>query len=212
MIFINEIAASASSSEYLRKICWREEWVHPYESIISIIEKIKVANVIESEDIIRGLGTKILREQRTITTAAKNMDLYTMQSFDDELFMYYTNYDLKKQKELIKKVCNSSYVGRKTYDHFSKYLKYCEECLEYHFHSIFHQLWAVNVCPFHGISLRDTCVRCNKTRSYSFKYGDHFRCYCGYSFITENSSGRTIWANWGREFEIKKDIFIWTYI
>ncbi len=205
--FYCEIAAS-SLLVNSKKICWRAEWVHPLESVLSIIEKVKIANQIESVDIIRTLGIDIVREQKSITQSSKYLDLYTMQGFDDESFMQFINFSIQGQRDFIKKVCSSSYFGNKLLDHFSKYLNYCEECLQYNFHSILHQLSIIGRCPYHDERTRNTCVQCKKGILYSFKYRCHFQCSsCGYRLTKESG-----WKNWNKKFEIKNDLFIDKYL
>lgn len=201
-LFFCEIAAS-SAFVNSKKLCWRAEWVHPHESVLSIIEKIKIANQIESIDIIRTLGIDIVRDQKSITQSPKYLDLYTMYGFDNETFNHFVNFSIQGQRDFIKKVCKSSYTRNKPLDHFSKYLNYCEECLHYNFHSILHQLLFISRCPYHDEIIRNTCVECKQVILYSFRYGCHFQCsWCGY-ILTKDSS----WDNWNKKFEIKKDHF-----
>lgn len=208
MYNINNEIGSTYISDSIRKICWREEWAHPYESVLSIIAKVKISNCINSQEIIRLFGNINIREQKTCTTAARYMNLYSMYGFDRELLMNYTTFDLTQQRKLIRNICNSGIKTNIKY-HFSRYLKYCDECMKYYFHSIFHQLLNTYKCPFHEVELRDACINCGKSTLYSFKYGDFYKCSCGFN-ISGNSG--CSWNIWNEIFEIKRDVLIGEFL
>jgi hypothetical protein len=192
------------------QICWKDQWINPFESIISVIEKIRIANHVDKSDIIRFLGNEKVRVQTTLTNSEKFLDLYSMEGFDVYLFKKYTSFDIQKQRIFIKEVCKSNFYMSRLQENFSKYFRYCEICITNNFHSIFHQIRFLFECPFHGIELRDSCFKCNKSIYYKYKFiDDHFRCSCGYN-LTGNSENSPIWKYWetGSAVIINEDSYI----
>ena len=70
-------------------------------------------------------------------------------------------------------------------------LRYCERCWSYGAHCILFQHWALEKCPLHGCTLRQTCVECDKPldASLSACLSHPYECTsCGHQFLTRFNS------------------------
>lgn len=146
-----------------------------YESAWSIIEKFKLANIIDDKTFISYFG------QRQYTRPIKrkgNCPLYLHQEFVD-LFYKLTNVNLKESKTIIQKLTNLTGLTSSK-DTFNDYLKYCPECMKKNYHSYLFQYCLVKVCPFHEIELIEKCPQCSQTKKWSLVNNNHYFCDCGY--------------------------------
>jgi hypothetical protein len=168
-----------------------------------------MANCISSMTLIKVFGNSMLRNQKTPTTSSKNLDLYTLDGFADELLINIVNFDVLKYRKIVKGVCSSSIINQQMKLHFTDYIRYCEECMRYNFHSIFHQIRLLLNCPFHDEQLVNVCLQCGNYLYYRLQYSDHYQCKCGSRITTTNNP---VWKNWGEEFQIKNNSVIYSYL
>lgn len=55
-------------------------------------------------------------------------------------------------------------------------LRICPECVQRGYHSAFHQFRCIDVCPIHGIPLREECPNCQKAMPVAADQGEPFEC------------------------------------
>jgi hypothetical protein len=159
--------------------CWSNEWVHPYESSWSIIEKFKTANQIDSQDFKNIFGLKNFKLPKNIQNKSsfENTNLYSLSRFDDQKIVDVFGMSIKEHEEDNIKVITSKLPTDNNY--FRQYLAYCPECIDMNFHCIFHQFSFLQYCPYHLIPLIKKCIHCTKIILYSIsnKYaGVNKRC------------------------------------
>lgn len=149
------------------KYTWKNEWIHPYESIYSIIEKFKAANVFTSSEM-----SKILNMPPSVYTAKTHFNKefnvfrnvafslsYTNNISEDNILDIFTNVE--------------KFLDIK--------IKYCPTCIKQGYHSVLHQLTFLDKCPIHN---DDLVYLCECRSSYLITYKSKlpaYHCKCGKS-------------------------------
>lgn len=132
-----------------KEFTWKKEWVRPYESIWSILFNFCKVNVISGKMALKKLGC----------------DMASAKIIYDGNMMMYGSYGLHADdyKKLYGFLLPRWYMAQmKPYMNMNIYtafdlvnseLYFCPECGKEGYHSIFHQLTNMRVCPFHGNAL-----------------------------------------------------------
>jgi hypothetical protein len=76
-------------------ICWRKEWVHQFESPLSVIEKVKMANRVSSMTFYKSFVDSKQRNRKAPKIFPNKMNLYTLKGFDKTELMKILNYDVR---------------------------------------------------------------------------------------------------------------------
>lgn len=166
-------------------ITWRNEWVRPYESMWSIIEKVKIANSITGTDLLLFLnpGSKG-RQIRNVhklseATYSKLKDLIGID------FSAILNAMLSLSKLELSNPLH----------YFHTNLCYCDKCIQYNYHSYLHQHKLVVECPFHLTKLRRCCPVCKKeSYYYNVAFSTPFTCKCGMQIY--QTGNYVAWSSW----------------
>jgi hypothetical protein len=177
---------------YNLTVNWSKEWIiSRYESPWGIFQKFKSANEASDTDVLKLFGVDYIKELKSFVANKKYGDLVTMEFFDSKELKKYLGCDIKT---LNKKNLNKIFNG-KTNPIYLKYLirntlHYCPKCMEFGFHSIFHQLKFLDECPFHNINLVSICPQCHKELPYELNKMKSeprpFHCLCGYSISNDD--------------------------
>ncbi|MEH7126598.1 hypothetical protein V7127_25760, partial [Bacillus sp. JJ1773] len=154
-----------------------------FESTWGILEKIKYANSINSNELIRLISKEeSIYSQNSIRTAHR--DLYTLEHIDDKKIFDLIGIRLKERQDSLIKQLAIILPGNPT-KYFRNYLVFCEECISSgHHHSLFHQFLIFNECPYHERGLIHLCKNCNRKIPYTLTNDYSFQCCCGFSLIT----------------------------
>lgn len=69
-------------------------------------------------------------------------------------------------------------------------LRYCPECMLAGYHSLLHQLPWIHRCPWHGVALRRTCMRCGKKPSAlaDWCFDENLMCDCGHRLLSTEAA------------------------
>ena len=118
---------------FAKKYTWKKEWVRPYESSFGILLNFCKVNAIG--------GSKALN---LIWKA--NPEKSYLEIFVPEWYSKQAQFALN-----LEKVTGEAIM--------EQYLVYCPKCRENGYHSIFHQLYNMRVCPFHNIPLEYDITR-----------------------------------------------------
>ncbi len=178
-----------SQNEDLKKnFVWRKNWISPYESTWSILEKFKYANCATIKDIIHLFGTDIVKNLKSSTIGRTYRDCIHLTGLDDDLLEPVFSQPLIKMNTQNVNRLFGILPNRPRYSYFRNELFFCLECIKSGFHSLFHQFKLLHECPYHQISLHKGCPRCN--HSIPFELTDKFtkkpfQCLCGHSFLDD---------------------------
>jgi hypothetical protein len=166
---------------------WNKAWLWPYESAWGIFEKFKLANAAQDKDILGLMGSVNVRNKVKKFYTNQDRNLIHLNNFDSDILSSILGTNIK---ELILKNNNAiiSILPRFDKDdiYFKKNVCFCPDCIEYGYHSIFHQVNFIQSCPFHSTILINECPDCKRQISYilSDKYtSSPFVCQCGHSYI-----------------------------
>jgi len=75
-------------------IVWRKEWIRPYESAWSILEKFRYANVVDRSTIIRAFGIEKVQKIKGSHIGDQFRDLLYLIGLDPSLTESYLSFDL----------------------------------------------------------------------------------------------------------------------
>ncbi|WP_339176911.1 hypothetical protein [Paenibacillus sp. FSL R5-0701] len=176
-------------------ITWNTDWISEFESPWSIFQKIQFTNLLNKRDYFHLFGTSETIKKKTIV-GARNHNLYSMPSFDDNRFIIILGFSLKKyNSDVIKNISGFLNDGgmREMREISSgnwfwrKSLTFCCECLIDGYHSILHQFGLFQQCPFHQKPLYDQCPNCSAKYPYElFKDQTYFEstltCMCSHQY------------------------------
>ncbi|KMK76264.1 hypothetical protein [Alkalihalobacillus pseudalcaliphilus] len=118
-----------------KKLTFNIKWISEYESIWSIFEKIKLANLIEFGELKKIFNNNIrfIERQNTLMMTEGLPELIS-----------------SHQKVISENLFGKLNIINKS-DLFSKDFKFCNTCILLYHHSVLHQLVFVNTCPFHPV-------------------------------------------------------------
>lgn len=128
-------------------LTWNEEWITPYESIWSILNKIMLANNIS----VMGICKLLVVDNLSDKNYKKEANSLLFHQFNSKKTIQFLGFDLS----LYQKSLTAALLGTIDSDsvNLSSYLyknfTYCPLCLKIGHHSILHQLSFLNFCPYH---------------------------------------------------------------
>lgn len=187
-------------------VTWNPNWVRPFESGWSILEKFKYANVLTSRDLLRELGKNSVKNLKGTLIGRQHRGLLKYEGFNQELLKEALKININEHTHKYL----SQMIGmfpRKTKPSFllRDNLSYCKECIIAGYHSLIHQFKFIHQCPYHLCELTDTCSYCSQTLY--FELSNHnkaggFICSCSNHIVDfENYS-----IAWNFTLEIKNKI------
>lgn len=176
---------------------WKSEWIWPYESIWSIIEKFKYANSLCNSDIYKLVRARAPRNTfyiyssmyASINTVEKTAFI---ELIGDDIFTITAN----QLKELMGPLYNICDIRK----YMLQEWRYCPKCIKSGYHSMYHQLSFFDRCIFHDIKLKTKCPSCQTEYSYVMKYKGNeqaFRCTCGYDYLL-GTNPLEIFKSWNK--------------
>lgn len=145
------------------RYCWRRDWMAPYESLWSLLHKFAALNLVcvyDAKKLFQKTSTADRRQRRSLG----KWNLHILGGFDAQ--------KLSKVLRLSSEDLNQSLVTSLIPSLEIRWLtpksvlRYCPECINLGYHSIFHQLYALPKCPIHDIALTEQCHRCGGKITY----------------------------------------------
>lgn len=176
-------------------IIWREEWRRPYESIWSFIEKIKIANIVDGNELLQCIDPMYVKGN---SKARRNVNKLSAQACLnlEEL----TGVDITRIMESMTKLLKFNFLRDPMYI-FHTHLRYCRSCVQYNYHSYLHQYKLIQECPFHSEALEECCPNCEKQiYFYNIAVSVPYTCRCGIQIY--QSGQHPVWNNWS-EFNLR---------
>jgi hypothetical protein len=149
-----------------KSINFNISWFHEFESTWSKIEKICYANSITAYETIKNTA---------ISNSLEILDFTCCSQPCSKLQLLDINNTPDKQ---LKKMLNGINLNFNLL--FKDYFCFCEDCLQYQFHSVLHQLTLFDNCPYHSKRLTKNCPNCFRVILYKVK-SIYNGCYCGWN-------------------------------
>lgn len=174
-----------------KHIVWRKEWIRPYESSWSILEKFSCTNVVDKNDILRVYGSPRVKSIKGNVIGDMHRELIYLTGFDNERLSSALNFNIEQHVNELLNITISLLPD--SFNWFHNNFQWCDDCLRYGYHSYFHQFVLLHHCPFHLKPLSHHCPSCNKT--FPYKLNDKinfFTCECGHQFADFNDH----WNKW----------------
>ncbi|WP_152425446.1 hypothetical protein [Bacillus subtilis] len=173
-----------------KRLIWSANWVYPYESSWSILQKIMSSNFLTPNELLETLGGEEIKKLKNPSIAGRSKrDIIALRYFSDDELLKLLGQDIKTIYlenctriiwPLFKNPSNLNQLS----NFFYEQLTFCPKCIHQGFHSIFHQLRLFDKCPYHGTALHNRCPNCNQDIEYLLsKDTAAFTCQCGYSFL-----------------------------
>lgn len=166
---------------------WRDDWVFPYESLWSLTNKFGVLNWIPCHEI-KGLFKKVGQKRPKLNKDRIPKWNYSLaQALDLEKI----GQTLNLTASAIENGLTTTFIPRSKVSLMTeiKELRFCAICIRYGYHSVFHQLKNVSVCPIHKRELIQHCPSCLRRISYDLQ--DHKNAYacnsCSDSLLTRRT-------------------------
>ena len=71
-------------------------------------------------------------------------------------------------------------------------LRYCPQCIHAGYHTLLHQLPWIQRCPWHGVALRETCMRCGRKPPAlaDWCFDENLVCDCGHALLSTEAALR----------------------
>lgn len=177
---------SISSTE-VSNYTWRDDWVFPYESLWSLTNKFGALNWIPCHEIKR-FFKKVEQKRPKL-----NKDRIPKWNYSLALGLDFEKIrrTLNLSKSTIDNALTTTFIPRSKVSLMAevKELRFCAICIRYGYHSVFHQLKNVSVCPIHKRDLIQRCPSCMRHISYDLQ--DHKNAYacnsCSESLLTRRT-------------------------
>lgn len=175
---------------------WNRQWVHPFESLWSLFNKLRYANAMSINDLFKTLGTSYVKGLKG-RTGAYHYDLYRIQSLDEEEIVKKTHFNfLWHHRYYLQQIIDRLPKYRFNYEYyFRKHLAFCKSCMENGYHSILHQFKFLHECPFHNEMLQLSCPNCKTGFSYQLEpkpfysqFQSPYECKCGYFLLSKRNT------------------------
>lgn len=193
---------------------WQQEWILPYESPWSIIEKIKFANQISSRQLLQTFGTDMAKKNKVGYISEIHRDLYELRGFNHVHLNSSLGFSLHEHNaEYVLKIMHPlpHYIKRE--ELIRDNLTYCIQCLNRGYHSLLHQFSMIHHCPFHLSELEEVCVHCNEKMLYMItphNIGAGFLCSCGESLISHIKGEGQFIESWSELLNIQdSEVIAW---
>ncbi|GAM13393.1 hypothetical protein [Mesobacillus selenatarsenatis] len=128
---------------------WNNSWINEFESIWSIFEKIKEANNVSNKEILN-----LFTSDKIVSDNNHSIFFSRFNSVPNILI----GYDIcQHQLNLVKLITAGLPINNFPFEKlFRKEVTTCKKCIEFNYHSIFHQYKFLSYCPFHQIPLAIT--------------------------------------------------------
>jgi hypothetical protein len=146
--------------------------------------------VINKQDFIKGFGVIEVRKIKNFVIGDKYRNLLSLEGIDKCSSRIF-GLDLKTFNECnidrITERINNDSVDRLGF--FRENFTWCEECMTYSYHSIFHQFKLLRHCPFHLKPLKQICPICQQILPFLLTdkgWNGPFSCRCGYVISESN--------------------------
>jgi hypothetical protein len=185
-ILINE-----DMNEYKEKTMytWNKNWILPFESPWSILQKFQYTNVLRDTDIFKTLGGERIRKKKSPLWSQMDRKLIDLNAFDDDRSKAILNISIKELNDQHYSRLLGSENLNLVYTYFDRELRYCPECLKNGYHSILHQFKLFELCSVHNQAIQNQCPSCHSTIPYELNekhFKEPFQCKCGHSFIEKD--------------------------
>ena len=212
------------------KLLWRGEWEVPHESPWGLLQRLRVANVTTSWDLIDVIGFEVWRGY---SNSIRAKHLTSLGVFDARLLTKMLGYSFHDNVEAFyNRYCriflDDKYSTKPLNDCFKGELSICPSCMVNGLHSLFHQLSWLHRCVFHDEPLVQHCPNCGRPMLYGVERKKHepFGCVCGFSWTTHRDFSFLLtwsnlklmdikepatkrWSSWGRrELELASRIYV----
>ncbi|EST53801.1 hypothetical protein T458_14740 [Brevibacillus panacihumi W25] len=174
---------------------WNKNWVDEYESPWGIIEKFRYANNVTWKEL------NLLFQRKDVTTKGERLmfsDLSSWKYVDEIALEKVFGFSLiKHYSRLILNLTRGfTVLPDLAHQYLRENLSFCNICISYGYHSLFHQFILLDTCPFHLCKLLYHCPSCNKKLEYyrsTFSEGP-FQCNCGYSLLKHTTQTGFPWS------------------
>ncbi|MFC6331006.1 hypothetical protein ACFP56_00100 [Paenibacillus septentrionalis] len=180
-------------------IVWRRDWINDFETPWSVFEKVCYANHVGRTDILKKLGDAEVKGIKSLV-GDKRRELIKLSSFNPQQLEDILNYDLiGHNKKIISKLLLpiNNFIERDVI-WFPIKLQWCEQCIQFGYHSWLHQFALIHYCPSHQTKLLDSCPSCQNDIPFLLsdkRLGEPFTCTCGYRLANFEGRGWTDWKN-----------------
>lgn len=180
------------------KIIWRVEWRRPYESIWSLIEKIKIANRVNGNDLLKSIqpGYGVIDRKRNVNKLSTEAH---------ERLQALTDVDFNAIIRSMEKLFKINFL-RDPMHIYHTHLRYCKTCIQHNYHSYLHQYKLIDNCPFHLEEYEAACPKCEKQIFFHNIAIPYKTCSCGMQLY--HSSGLPVWDNWPEINPVIKDKYV----
>lgn len=187
-------------------LTWNSNWIDKYESIWSVLEKFKAANLITDNQFLDFFGNENIKKLKHVKYSGKSLrNLVDCSGLDIILINKKLGFDFNSQVEIILKVINF-YSGCNHLSFFSNNLRFCSHCMINSYHSVFHQLLFFDTCVFHpNIKLKSKCENCKMNFQEYELLKDGFTdnyCKCVKNPENKYKSINTMFSLWKQKFEL----------
>ncbi|MNO23251.1 hypothetical protein D3C76_130510 [compost metagenome] len=184
-------------------VVWRTEWIKPYETPWSILEKFIFANGIERNDLLRSIGINEVQALKGSVIGNKWKDLFNLSGFDNVKLSNILGSNLVHMNNVnissLTLPFNNFRIPNKNW--FNGHLRWCERCIGDGYHSWFHQFTLINKCLIHNTPLLDKCPSCQTQIPFLFsdnRLSSPFICKCGY-MLADFTHRR--WREWDKNYD-----------
>lgn len=195
--------------DFISNLTWNSNWIDKYESIWSVLEKFKVANVLTDNQILDYFGNENVKKLKHVKYSGKSVrNLINCSGLDMNLLNKKLGFDFSSQVKLISKVI-TFYSGSKHLSFLSNNLRFCPHCMKNSYHSVFHQLLFFDTCVFHpNVKLQTKCESCKLDfQEYSLLTAGSIinHCNCGVNFKNKHTSVKHLFSSWKLKVELAED-------
>lgn len=169
------------------EMIWRTEWRRRYESAWSLIEKIKIVNIVKGNELLQSIQPRLKQRNR-----GRNIN-----KLSDEECVFLeslTNIDFKEIIRCMEKMFQVNFL-RDPMHIYHTHLRFCRICVQHNYHSYLHQYKLIETCPFHLEKFKESCDKCGKQiYFYNIAVAIPYTCNCGMQIYS--SSRQPVWENW----------------
>lgn len=137
---------------------WSSDWISDCESLWSILQKYKLANVLSSDYV------RKTYQEYGYNAFDEALEKVLPSNFNYSLLSSHLNFCLNKYfKSQIENWALLDINPSALVMFIANELRYCPECINSGFHSNLHQLYIVKYCPFHTkVKLVEKCTSCRQ--------------------------------------------------
>ena len=132
----------------MMKYMWKKEWVRPHESLWSVMRNFRIVNGhCDYSSALKLLGIDHLPNPKKVRGYISRYGIYSWRTMNEEWKDLIDSQLLPEGYE--KEISAFSRLIQAVPQMVSGKLYYCPKCMEYGYHSYFHQLSGMGTCPFH---------------------------------------------------------------